>query len=125
MQCVCALCFCLPESTDHHLTQCNYTEAVWNSIANKFRLPSFIVLSGAGGPKQWVRSLLAAGPKKEKKRKLGVLFTFWWLIWKERNSRIFEDKERSLVSLSQLIQEEITLHNSVFNHPQDHADFSR
>jgi hypothetical protein len=40
---------------------------------------------------------------KEKKRKLGVLFTFLWLIWKERNNRIFENKKRYVASLSQLI----------------------
>jgi hypothetical protein len=85
----CALCYCLSESTEHLLTQCNYAEAVWNITADKFRIPFFTVLSGAGGPKQWVQSLLDAGTKKEKKRKLGVLFTFWWLTWKERNNRIF------------------------------------
>jgi hypothetical protein len=28
----------------------------------------------------------------EKREKLGVLFTFWWMVWKERNRRIFDGR---------------------------------
>jgi hypothetical protein len=79
----------MDETTPHILTQCNFTEAVWNIIASKFGLPHFMVMSSAGGPIEWMHLLTASGSKKEKKRKMGTLFTFWWLIWKERNKRIF------------------------------------
>jgi hypothetical protein len=70
-------------------------------------------MSAVGGPIQWVKQLFFGGTKKEKKRKLGILFTFWWMIWKERNSRIFEDKQRSVSQLIRLIQEEIVFNHSV------------
>jgi hypothetical protein len=53
--------------------------------------------------------------KKEEERKLGVLFTFWWLIWNKRNNRIFDHKEKSALQLAHLIQEEIQLHKNVFS----------
>jgi hypothetical protein len=53
-----------------------------------------------GGPKQWFNFVLRSGNKKGKQRKSGVLFTFWWLIWKERNKRIFEHKESSAPQLA-------------------------
>jgi hypothetical protein len=50
-------------------------------------------MAQADGPCQWVRRLLQGGSTKEKKRRLGILFTFWWAIWKERNRRVFESKK--------------------------------
>jgi hypothetical protein len=64
-------------------------------------------MSHTGGPVQWVKYLLLYGSKKEKKKKLGILFTFWWLIWRERNNRIFEDKHRSVPQLIKLIQDSL------------------
>jgi hypothetical protein len=37
-----------------------------------------------GGPIEWVRYLNKIGTKEEKKQRLGILFSFWWRIWKER-----------------------------------------
>jgi hypothetical protein len=34
----CALCFCIPESIDHLLMECNISETVWNRIAQTFDL---------------------------------------------------------------------------------------
>jgi hypothetical protein len=36
------------------------------------------------------------------------------MIWKERNRRIFENKERSAQQLAQLINDEVNLQLSVF-----------
>jgi hypothetical protein len=51
--------------------------------------------------------MFSSSTSKEKRRKLGILFTFWWLIWKERNKRVFEQKEASVLQLCNLIQESI------------------
>jgi hypothetical protein len=37
---------------------------------------------------------------------LPAIFSFWWLIWKEHNRRIFEDKHISAYQLASLAQEE-------------------
>jgi hypothetical protein len=71
-------------------------------------------MAAAGGPKQWISLLLQAGSKEEKKRNLGILLTFWWTIWKERNN-FFYYKEVSAVRLAQLVIEDVKLHNSVLS----------
>jgi hypothetical protein len=79
----------MEETTPHLLSQCNYSEAVWNLVAANSNLPAFNIMIGKGGPKQWMQHVISSGSKKEKQRKTRVLFTYWWMIWKERNKRIF------------------------------------
>jgi hypothetical protein len=58
--------------------------------------------------------LLRSGSMEEKQRRMGALFTFWWWVWKERNGRIFEGKERSAMQLAQIIQDEVRLQFSIY-----------
>jgi hypothetical protein len=83
------------ETTEHLLYVCNYTEADWNAIASIFHLPHYALMSYAGGPMEWIKNLQQAGYTEDKRKKLGILFMFWWFIWRERNSRIFYDKHKS------------------------------
>jgi hypothetical protein len=34
----------------------------------------------------------------------GIIYLFWWNIWKERNKCIFENKEASFLQVSELIK---------------------
>jgi hypothetical protein len=83
-------------------------------VASKFHLPSFSDLLPEGGPSDWMRVMSNSGSKKEKLCKVGILFTFWWMIWKERNRRIFENSELSTPCLALLIIETIRLQNSLY-----------
>jgi hypothetical protein len=85
----CLLCLCLHETTDHLLVQCSYSEVVWNLIAFQFGLQDFSHMSGLRISAEWYKMQLTFKPKKERQRRLGILFTSWWLIWKERNTRVF------------------------------------
>jgi hypothetical protein len=60
------------------------------------------------GPIDWTIFLLASGNKKERSRKLGILFAFWWQGWKERNCRIFEDKHQSPLQVPALLQDHLS-----------------
>jgi hypothetical protein len=66
----------MEETTPHLLTNCNFTEAVWNIIAPKFGLPDYGIMGALGGPLEWMNFLLRSGSKKEKRKKVGILFTF-------------------------------------------------
>lgn len=47
--------------------------------------------------------------KREKKKHAGLLFSFWWQIWKERNRRIFYAAEQSYRHVAKLVQENLRL----------------
>jgi hypothetical protein len=79
---LCSLCFCMTETTEHLLTQCNYVEVVWNLVAPQVGFRSYNQMLSLGGPVSWVTFLAKHGSKEDQKRNLGVLFLFWWLIWK-------------------------------------------
>jgi hypothetical protein len=54
----------------------------------------------------WVRLLIAFGSKKEKKPKLGILFMFWWQIWKERNNGVFQEEGHPAIRVAVLIKDQ-------------------
>jgi hypothetical protein len=110
----CTLCLCINETTSHLLTQCNYTEATWNLVVVQFNLPNFDMLGATGGPLHWVQVILNTSSRKEKREKLGILFTFWWPLWKERNRRTFDHKETSTSCLASMICDTIRLHLVAF-----------
>jgi hypothetical protein len=105
----CPLCYCQPETADHLLTECNCTEALWHIIANRFDLPTYNMLMSKGRLLEWVSHFTSGGTRQTKRKKMCVLFIFWWHIWKERNSRIFENQELFIPQLAAVLQEEIEL----------------
>jgi hypothetical protein len=107
----CALCYCMLETADHLMTKCNYSEALWQTLAPKHSLPSYNCLSPLGGPVDWVLHLCSSGVVSDKREMLGLLFFIWWNLWKERNRRIFENEKKSVPQLVALIREEISWYN--------------
>jgi hypothetical protein len=72
----CSLCLCIHETTEHLLTQCNFTKAAWNTIAQQYGLLSYDQMPHSAGPCQWATKMIGIRSAKDKKRKLGILFTF-------------------------------------------------
>jgi hypothetical protein len=103
----CSLCLCQQE-TSTHLTQCNFTEALWNLVASRFSLPSFAVMRFKEGPIEWTNSLLASGSNKDRRKKIGILFCLWWLVWKEKNPRIFDDRQQFTLQVFALLQDQVS-----------------
>jgi hypothetical protein len=89
---------------------------VWNIIADKPNMPSFLTSSAAGGPLQWQHHLRRTGPKELKKERAGVLINFWWSMWKERNLRTFENKENPAQQLAAKIVDSIKLFRTSCSH---------
>jgi hypothetical protein len=95
--------------------QCNFREATWNLVATRFALLDYNTMSATGGPVYWVRKIISEGSKREKKRKLGILCTFWWMILKVSRIVESEDKHSSAIQVAGLAKEEIKLHLLVFH----------
>lgn len=110
----CILCLAVNETTDHLLTQCNYTEALWNLVASRYNLPRYQELNNVQGTKNWILSLRQSNGRQVKRRNLGILFYCWWHLWKERNRRIFEGEELPPHRLTDLIHQDIANYNTAF-----------
>jgi hypothetical protein len=117
---ICSLCLCLHETTEDLLIECNFSEAVWNSVVARFALPDYEVMIGAGGTGDWVQKLLSSGSKSEKRRNLGILFMTWWEIWNERNRRIFDLKLTSATQVSAFAIDRVRMWDQAFaRDPED------
>jgi hypothetical protein len=57
----------------------------------------------------WVNHFANEGNKQVWKIKLGMLVSFWWHLWKERNRMIFNSQEQSVPWLADAIQGEIDM----------------
>jgi hypothetical protein len=111
---MCPLCFCMPETNDHLLMECNFTEAVWDKVASDCHLHPTIIPFQKGDIKDWVSSISRAGSKAEQQEYAGIMLFFWWFIWKERDQRIFYLKECSGPQVANLIKDAlITFHRAL------------
>lgn len=106
---ICSLCHSQQETTANITTECDYTKETWNRIATTYDMLAYSEMVVSNNPVEWVQIVLTRGSKKEKKRKLGVLFSFWWQIWKERNRRIFNNDQQPGNHVADIIQEELAL----------------
>jgi hypothetical protein len=106
---MCPFCFCNFETAEHLLTECNYSEALWGTIANRYQLPSYNTLMAKGRLLAWVNHLANTGSKQIRKIKISILITFSWYLWKERSRTIFENKEQSVPQLAYTMQDELSL----------------
>jgi hypothetical protein len=97
----CSLCYCINESNDHLLTECNFTEAVWDKIALDLQVHPIVAPFHKGNIANWVEVAVRAGSRKQQRVNAGIVFLFQWQIWKERNRRVFENKEASYLQVAE------------------------
>jgi hypothetical protein len=58
---LCSFCLCSMETTQDILCECNFVEAVWNLVAAKFNLLSYVVMRQTGGPINWFQKIMGSG----------------------------------------------------------------
>lgn len=78
-------------------------------VASRQQMPNYNELMAHQTPVEGVNDLLASGSDVDKRRKVGILFSFWWEIWKERNRRVFDNKEQSPIEVATLTLEAIKM----------------
>jgi hypothetical protein len=80
----------------------------WGSldkIAQAFQVDQVMFPFQKGSVANWI-SLSQVPSKQQQKIDAGIVFFFWWFIWKERNRRIFEHKECSTLQVVEQIKKQ-------------------
>ena len=92
----CVMCNQDSETILHLFLQCHYARSLWVKVFNEFGLHTDVpadlfLLLDLGSDKRWKRSI--------KSLWVCAVWAVMWAIWKERNSRIFNEKYLSASNL--------------------------
>jgi hypothetical protein len=105
---ICCLCNLSQETMPHLGKDCPFSVEVWNMILSWANL-SFLSggVSNLGSLYDWWKRLRNRCCKESKKIFDGLLISFWWNIWLERNNIIFQRLQRSAIQVTQLVKDQI------------------
>ncbi|CAN6312358.1 unnamed protein product [Urochloa humidicola] len=92
----CPLCCQVLESADHLFCSCTFTQQVWQALGNTIGLSLLVPAAEEPTISWWLR--LRGGLNKLQRKGLDSTFMLVsWLIWKERNARVFNSRPPSQV----------------------------
>jgi hypothetical protein len=102
----CPLCFHNLETVDHLMQECPLACQVWIDISLWSHSPSFNPLNWKSelGLASWFNGLSRNAANVKGLKSLIILVC--WTIWRKRNSRVFEGKEKPMFRLVAGIQDE-------------------
>jgi hypothetical protein len=93
----CVMCLSEPETALHLLASCSVTIRLWRKILNTAGLPASLAPSiSTSSLQDWFLSSTQAQPQEWRKHWLNLVQLTCWTIWKERNSRIFQNSAAPL-----------------------------
>nr|CAH67882.1 OSIGBa0153E02-OSIGBa0093I20.11 [Oryza sativa] len=106
----CPLCRCEAETGLHLVATCRYTKRIWHHVAGwvGYHQLEPSQWEEAHSVCQWWESL-ANTPNIPKKGLRSLILLVVWEIWKERNRRIFDNKEMAVGLLLAKIKEEASV----------------
>jgi hypothetical protein len=91
----CALCLQASEAIQHLLLGCLYSREGWFHLLQSVGLQRFFPAPDAGLADWW----LPACKQLRRKRFKSLVILVWWLLWRERNDRVFNNGGRLAVAL--------------------------
>lgn len=101
----CALCGQLPETTDHLLLACVFAREVWWRALHHIHLQHLAPSGDDQLPEWWLRARSRVPPSLSRALDSLVLL-ITWNLWKERNRRVFDKKQKQVTALLEQIGEE-------------------
>jgi len=105
----CALCRQTMETALHLLAECRFTRRIWDHIAlwvqEPLLKPSNWKIANTA-LEWWINIMTTARTPRKALRSLALLIM--WVLWNERNARIFNRKESSFISVIGKIKEEVS-----------------
>jgi len=103
---VCVLCNQEQETAAHLILHCPFARLVWERV--EARTNKLIqVPTGNSEIIVWWQKELAHLPKKTRRTKAAFMMYSAWNIWKERNRRVFENKQGSPTDVLHEIKMEV------------------
>jgi hypothetical protein len=106
----CPLCRRSLETTSHLFIECPFSMKMWSFVANQLNQDALRPENWQFAHhnfQNWYRSLVGQQTKERRKTTLTLANLVCWEIWKERNRRIFEKKERTATAMIANTVEEI------------------
>ena len=105
---ICKLCRSQPETAAHLSVSCSFSQIVWKKVLEAMDLP--VALCPAPSTtclrECWVEMPVQT-PAILVKKWRSVALCSWWLLWKERNNRVFNNKTRAALDVADKIIAEL------------------
>lgn len=89
----CSLCENVAETNQHLFLHCNFTTQIWAIFLSLTKTNWTMPENTADLLSCWIRR---GGSKSQKAWWRIIPHCIWWTVWKERNSRNFEDRSNSI-----------------------------
>jgi hypothetical protein len=107
----CQLCFRNLETPYHLLVECPWARQVWSMLAQLFHLSSLepTLWTEVTTIREWLSKCITCATENDRKGAQSLLLLGSWELWRERNRRIFQKEELSVVALVRRIRDEASL----------------
>lgn len=103
---VCVFCLLSLETIDHLIVGCAVTAQIWGQFFSRLGLSRCVPMGQVNISEFWIASRAKLRSKQKKKFLDSCIILVAWMIWKERNHRIFNQDPTSLDTLLHRITEE-------------------
>jgi hypothetical protein len=105
---ICRLCFISPETAPHISASCPYSRTIWYLLLARFHLPQTLApVATTDRLDDWWLHCSSLVPKLIRTRWRSLALLTWWMLWKERNNRIFNNVACTEASLIDKIAAEL------------------
>jgi hypothetical protein len=107
----CPLCRRSLETAIHLLVECPWARRVWAAVADAHRLPALspLIWGTPSATLEWIASTIAAATVRDRKRTRSVMLLVLWVLWKERNRRIFDNKDSPVSVVVAEVADELSI----------------
>ena len=104
-------CFCdqEKETAEHIALACCFVKEVWLQFQQADDRMGMLASSATSIGEWWSRLCTCDGTKDRNRDAITLAAYIVWNLWKERNFRVFEQKEMTLTALAGLIREDVKI----------------
>lgn len=103
----CVLCLSEPETALHLLASCPVVIRIWDRVLATAGLPAYLApTTNTDSLQAWISSTRQLLPVSRRKSWIALMQLTWWMTWKERNARIFQNTAAPLSRIHASIIEE-------------------